>query len=1120
MSYLCTGNNYLIMRIFTKTLFPLFVLFLSNAMASYATGGSSTIVINEVDCDTPGTDMMEFVELYGEPGEALDGMVIVFFNGADNNSYYSADLDGYTLDANGFFVIGNAAVPNVGITFANNLMQNGPEAIVLYYGNAADWPSGTAISAGNIVDAVVYDTNDVDDPDLLIVLNPGQLTVDESGGGDVTNHSNSRVPDGGVQRDTDTYVQQPPTPGASNNIACLGGEVSDVNGMASLVFCAADPMAEVELESNSQVPGDTYYFVLTDNNNIILSYTTGTSLDISGEEPGFCRIWGLSFFGNIDPGTLEPGDALDEIFSDDCLSFSDNFIAIEKIDCTCDGGSVTVNGGSETVVVCLDEESDVLSLQSQNLAQEGSYAYVLTDENNNIITLVFEDSYDFNNGPELTCRVWGLSYTGNLDPSTTQPGLSATGILSDGECAELSSNFVTVIKQECVVVDGCTDLFFSEYIEGSSFNKALEIYNPTPQTIDLSTYRVVLYTNGSPDPQNALDLSGTLAPGQVFVIANSQASQVILNQADATSNVTFYNGNDAVELINNGVVIDVIGQVGVDPAGGFWAVGDGGTSEHTLVRKVEVTEGNTDWSIASAQWDVFAQDNVSFLGGHTAYPCIESPSAGLSNQSAFVNEGEGSYSFSVSGFNLEEDASCILTYTGGSATESVDYEFGLPIDFILEANNPAPVEFVITILEDEEIEGNETVGIALSCDNPDIIITNASLEVTILDNDIEILYYPIEEVTGVGEDGSADSLGLICELRGVVYGYNLRTSGLQFTLIDPTDGIGVFSSVEDFGYTVNEGDSLHIVGEIEQFNGLTQIIPQSVTLISSGNPLVEPGLVSVLNETTESQLVSLSCAYLTDPAQWTNEGVGFNADVSDGVNTVTLRIDAETDVFGSPAPQGVFNVTGIGSQFDATTPYTEGYQLIPRYIEDLSAGVTAGYVLSGDISVVGNDTCLISGDLIGITNWEATSEGEASYSWLFEWENGSIEVEGQEISFDATEVPAFVTEITVTLSVEDAETGCIATSVISYCADLSSGLREHAHAVALYPNPFQQDLTLASEVALAEVWVYAADGRLLVSESPRSKTYILNASDWAPGLYMAHIRLETGEWLRRSVVKH
>ena len=180
------------------------------------------IVINEVDADTPGSDTEEFIELYdgGVGNTALDGLVVVLFNGSDDASYLPvADLDGYSTDANGYFVIGNVLVTNVDLVMSNGFLQNGPDAVALFVGNGVDFPNDTPVTTVNLIDAIVYDTNDSDDPGLLVLLNPGQPQVNEDGRGDKDHHSNQRIPNGsGGARNTYTYTQGLPTPGAENEV--------------------------------------------------------------------------------------------------------------------------------------------------------------------------------------------------------------------------------------------------------------------------------------------------------------------------------------------------------------------------------------------------------------------------------------------------------------------------------------------------------------------------------------------------------------------------------------------------------------------------------------------------------------------------------------------------------------------------------------------------------------------------------------------------------------------------------------------------------------------------------------------------------------------------------------
>jgi len=184
-------------------------------------GGGRSILINEVDADTPGTDSLDFVELYdgGDGNTALDGLVVVFYNGSDDQSNGSSfDLDGFSTDADGYFVLGHAGVtPTPSIIFSASRLQNGADAVALHLGNAADFPNDTPVTTDGLVDALVYDTNDSDDAGLLPLLNAGQPQVNEGGSGDKDNHSNQRCPNGsGGARNTVSYAQFLPTPGAFN----------------------------------------------------------------------------------------------------------------------------------------------------------------------------------------------------------------------------------------------------------------------------------------------------------------------------------------------------------------------------------------------------------------------------------------------------------------------------------------------------------------------------------------------------------------------------------------------------------------------------------------------------------------------------------------------------------------------------------------------------------------------------------------------------------------------------------------------------------------------------------------------------------------------------------------
>jgi predicted extracellular nuclease len=166
-----------------------------------------------------------------------------------------------------------------------------------------------------------------------------------------------------------------------------------------------------------------------------------------------------------------------------------------------------------------------------------------------------------------------------------------------------------------------TELFFSEYIEGSSNNKALEIYNGTGAAVDLAAqnYNVQMYFNGNPSAGLTINLTGSVAHEDVYVLAHSSASPAILAEADQTAGGGWFNGNDAVVLRRGSAIVDVIGQIGFDP-GTEWGSGFQSTADNTLRRKPTIEAGDADGSDPfepADEWDGFPIDDSSDLGRHT-----------------------------------------------------------------------------------------------------------------------------------------------------------------------------------------------------------------------------------------------------------------------------------------------------------------------------------------------------------------------------------------------------------------------------------------------------------------------------------------------------------------------
>jgi len=172
------------------------------------------VVINELDADTPGTDNEEIIELKTNTSFfALDDYVIVFFNGSESggdSSYLALDLDGFESDVNGVFLMGsNAVSPVPEFILFDNTIQNGADAVAIYEGSSADFPDGTLATMDNLIDALIYDTNDADDEGLMNLLGI-TIQINEGANGNQSEESIQRMDDG-------TYVVTTPTPGAPND---------------------------------------------------------------------------------------------------------------------------------------------------------------------------------------------------------------------------------------------------------------------------------------------------------------------------------------------------------------------------------------------------------------------------------------------------------------------------------------------------------------------------------------------------------------------------------------------------------------------------------------------------------------------------------------------------------------------------------------------------------------------------------------------------------------------------------------------------------------------------------------------------------------------------------------
>ena len=456
------------------------------------------IIINEADADTEGTDALEFIELYdgGSGNTSLDGLTVVFFNGSSDLSYYSVDLDGYATDAEGYFVLGNSAViPTPSIIFDGNLLQNGQDAIAVYNADATDFPINTAVTTTNLVDALVYDTNDADDPGLLVLLNADQPQVNEGGNGNSARDSNQRCPNGsGGARNTDTYLQSLPTPGVENNCPLIIINQSDADTPS------ADVLEFVELYDggfgNISLDGLTVVFYNGSNN---LSYY---SVDLDGYSTD---ANGYFVLGNAG---VSPEPSI--IFLPDGLQNGPDAIAIYNADATDFpiGTAITTTNLIDALVYDTNDtdDPDLLVLLNANQPQvnEGGNGNSARDSNqrcpNGSGGARNTDTYlQFlpTPGSENTCIPNEPIVPVCPASITTYPGVAASGDFSatdaDGTVIDAS---ITSVE-----ITGISTNFTPATVDGGELTGTLDVADTTAE----GTYDVeITFSNDdTPDAQTA-----------------------------------------------------------------------------------------------------------------------------------------------------------------------------------------------------------------------------------------------------------------------------------------------------------------------------------------------------------------------------------------------------------------------------------------------------------------------------------------------------------------------------------------------------------------------------------------------------------------------------------------
>lgn len=361
------------------------------------------------------------------------------------------------------------------------------------------------------------------------------------------------------------------------------------------------------------------------------------------------------------------------------------------------------------------------------------------------------------------------------------------------------------------------ELFFSEYIEGSNNNKALEIYNPNPVDMSLDGYRIELFTNGSssPNENNTLNMSGVIPANGVYVVANSGAWDEILAVANTTSTCTYFNGDDAVALYNGSTLVDVVGLIGEDPGDGWTVAGvANATKDHTMVRKNTVTQGNTNWAAQcgtnadDSEWVVMEKDDFSNLGTHTVglSAANDIVAFALAEQTSPAVIDAAAHTVEVVVLNGTELGALVATFTlspgatatvGGVAQVSgtTANDFTAPVAYTVAAQNGDTQAWTVTVTEDTNLSAEaEILAFAVAGQVGQAVINSqaATVNVTVATGTAvtalapEIAVSPgatVSPASGAAQDFTAPVVYTVTAQDGTTKAWTVTVAAEQLTTI-------------------------------------------------------------------------------------------------------------------------------------------------------------------------------------------------------------------------------------------------------------------------------------------------------------------------------------------------
>lgn len=550
---------------------------------------------------------------------------------------------------------------------------------------------------------------------------------------------------------------------------------------------------------------------------------------------------------------------------------------------------------------------------------------------------------------------------------------------------------------------------------------------------------------GTPSNEQSVDVSGLNLTDDIVVTVNSGDYEISTTSGSGFgASVTLPFGSGTVTPTP--VYVRLNGTVPADPSNGDLLITSTGATDVTVNLEGEIS---------------------------VPAPTVTASETAIAGFSHFVGTPSDADSLNVEGFNLTADV-VVTAPTDFEVATTLNGTYSSTVTLPNSGGSVASTKVYVRL-------NGATQNLSQSGDL--VVSTTGASDVNVALSGESLTYEvsTIGDVTGVDNDGVGTSIGEYVQLTGVIHCQDFRGSGYDLTLIDANnDGINLFSFDDIDGYVPAEGDELVVEGQIDQFNGLLQINPATITVQNQNVTTQTPTVVTTLDESTESQIVKLENLTLVNgEALWPDHG---NIDVTNGVDTFMVRVPGISTIADTPTPSGAFHLTGIGKQYDNSNPYTEGYQIFPCGVE---------VICDVDVSTtVSEDGTTITANATGF-----------DYQWI-DCDNGNSPIAGETgVSFTATENGNYAVIITDGPCVDTSD--CVLVDQVSIESNVFAG-------VSVYPNPVNDVLNINNaNGTLTAVEVVDVNGRVIISSTVESNKFTVSTTTLNAGVYFVNVYSES-----------